>query len=121
MQWPSVISCKNPIFTAKISDDLFLVIDQVFRIFPFFSQIFRVFTVLNVIYDPYNYVFFLTRKTTISEKTSFRTLFLLCSYFRARPTTLLLKILGGTDAWAVPHLKFFGGTVPPVPLGLRPW
>jgi len=73
------------IFTAKISDDLFLVIDQVFRVFFSFSQIFRTFTfasvaavsavvfaviglkrilitVLNVIYDP-----FLTRKTTISE------------------------------------------------------
>ena len=35
--------------------------------------------------------------------------FLLCSYFRAHPTTLLLKILGATDAWAVPHLKFWGG------------
>src|SRR6218665_1622118 len=46
--------------------------------------------------------------------------FSLCSYFHAHPTTLLLKILGGTNAWAVPHLKF-GGTVPPVPLGLRPW
>src|SRR6218665_464048 len=43
--------------------------------------------------------------------------FSLCSYFRAHPTTLLLKILGETDAWAVPHLKF-GGPVPPVPLGL---
>jgi len=52
----------------------FLVIDQVFRIFPFFSHIFCVFTMLNVVYDP-----FLTRKT----------LFLLCLYFRAHPTTLL--------------------------------
>src|SRR6218665_212935 len=51
---------KIPVFTAKISDDLFLVIDQVFRIFPFFSQIFRIFTILNVVYDP-----FLTRKNTI--------------------------------------------------------
>src|SRR6218665_706712 len=25
----------------------------------------------------------------------------------------------GTDAWAVPHLKFWAGTVPLVPLGLR--
>jgi len=34
---------KISIFTAKISDDLFLVIDQVFfRIFSFFSQIFRI-------------------------------------------------------------------------------
>jgi len=45
-------------FTAKISDDLFLVIDQVSRIFPFFFKIFRIFTMLNVVYDP-----FLTRKT----------------------------------------------------------
>src|SRR6218665_4013095 len=36
-----------------------LVIDLVFRIFPFFSQIFRIFTILNVVYDP-----FLTRKTS---------------------------------------------------------
>ena len=44
---------KMSIFTPKISDDLFLVIDQVF-------QIFRIFTVLNVAYDS-----FFTRKTTI--------------------------------------------------------
>ena len=44
--------------------------------------------------------------------------FSLCSYFHAHPTTLLLKILGETNAWAVPHLKFWGA-VPPFPLGLR--
>src|SRR6218665_2414402 len=49
---------KMSIFTPKISDDLFLVIDQVF-------QILRFFTVLNVVYDP-----FFTRETTISEKNS---------------------------------------------------
>ena len=43
---------------TKISDDLFLVIDQVFKILRFF-------TVLNVVYDP-----FFTTKTTISEKNS---------------------------------------------------
>src|SRR6218665_1728003 len=59
--------------------DFFLVIDQVSQIFSFFSQIFRIFLVLNIVYDP-----FLTK-----------TRFLLCSYFRAHPTTLLLKILGG--------------------------
>src|SRR6218665_1167791 len=60
------------IFTPKNSDD-------------------RIFTVLNVVYDP-----FFIRKTTVSEKNSLtRHLFLLCSYFRAHPTTLLLKILGG--------------------------
>src|SRR6218665_2834431 len=99
---------KISTFTAKISDDLF-VIDLVFRIFPFFSQISVPLTRFNVVYDP-----FLTRTTTISEKNSFMTPFLLCSSFRAHPTTLLLKILGGTDAWVVPHLKYIGGSVPPV-------
>src|SRR6218665_686313 len=47
--------------------------------------------------------------------------FLLGSYFQAHPTTLLLKILGRTNAWAVPPPQILGGTVPPVPLGLRPW
>src|SRR6218665_1712438 len=92
----------------------FLVIDQVFRIFPFFSQISRIFvsfTMLNVVYDP-----FLTRTTTISEKNSFMTLFFkkLCSYFRAHPTTLLPKILGGRMHGPSPHLKFFWNR-PPVP------
>jgi len=32
---------KIPIFATKISDDLFLVIDQVFRIFPLFSLNFQ--------------------------------------------------------------------------------
>src|SRR6218665_1078651 len=41
-------------------------------------------------------------------------LFLLCSYFRVHPTKLLLKILGGTDACAVPPTSNFGGAVPPV-------
>src|SRR6218665_868949 len=38
---------KNVHFHGQIFDDLFLVIDQVFRNFPFFSQTFRVFTMLN--------------------------------------------------------------------------
>src|SRR6218665_1921602 len=88
------------IFRVKISDDLFLVIDLVLRILSFFSHIFRMFTMLNVVYDH-----FLTRKTQFS----------LCSCFHAHPTTLLLKILGGTNAWAVPPPQIFGGTVPPVP------
>ena len=40
-------------------------------------------------------------------------LFLLCSYFRAHPTTLLLKIFGGRMHGPVPHLKFFGGPQSP--------
>src|SRR6218665_1012811 len=44
--------------------------------------------------------------------------FLLCSYFRAHPTTLLLKTLGGRMHGPPPQI--FGGTFPPVFLGLRP-
>src|SRR6218665_1982496 len=46
--------------------------------------------------------------------------FLLCSYFRVHPATLLLQILGRRMHGPSPHLKFFWGAVPPVPLGLRP-
>src|SRR6218665_2381894 len=59
---------------------------------------------LNVVYDP-----FLTRKTP------FLTLFILS---RTSDNTTFQNI-GETDAWAVPHLKFWG-TVPLFPLGLRP-
>src|SRR6218665_3777540 len=42
-------------------------------------------------------------------------LFLLCSYFHAHPTTLLLQILGGPMHGPSPHLKFFWGDRPPSP------
>src|SRR6218665_3009035 len=64
------ISGKMSIFRVKISYDLFLVIDLVLRIFPFFSHIFRMFTMLNVVYDH-----FLTRKPP------FFTLFILSRTF----------------------------------------
>ena len=41
-------------------------------------------------------------------------LFLLFSYFRAHPTTLLRKILGERMHWPSPHLKLWGDR-PPVP------
>ena len=72
-------------------------------------QIFRIFIVLNVVYDP-----FFTRKTTISEKNSLMTPFLLCSYFRAHPTTQLLKIFGGRMHGPSPTSNF-GGPSPPGP------
>src|SRR6218665_4012289 len=46
--------------------------------------------------------------------------FSLCSYFHAHPTTLLLKILGETNAWAVPPPQIWGWRPPVFPLGLRP-
>src|SRR6218665_26670 len=93
---------KIYIFRVKISDDLFLVIDLVFRNFPFFSHIFHMFTMLNVVYHP-----FLTRKT------HFFTRFILS---RASDNTTSQNI-GGTNAWAVPPPQTLGG---PSPLGLRP-
>src|SRR6218665_1145769 len=78
-----------------------LVIDQVFLIFSFFFQILRIFTLLNVVNDP-----FFTRKTIISEKNSLTTPFFysLRTFARIRQH-YFSKYLGGTDAWAVPHLK----------------
>src|SRR6218665_107649 len=61
-----IIGKKFPFSRQTIYEDLFLVIDQVFRIFPFFYQIFRIFTMLNIVYDPF-----------LSRKTFFSTLFIL--------------------------------------------
>ena len=56
-------------------------------------------------------------KKEFLNKTSFYTLFIL-SHTSDNTTSLNI---GGTNAWAVPHLKFFGGIVPHSPPGLRPW
>ena len=106
---------KISIVAAKISDDFFLVIDQVFRIFPFFCQIFRIFTMLNVVYDP-----FLTIKTHVSETNSFMTpsFFTLFVLSRASDNTTSQNI-GRDGCMGRPHLKF-GWDRPPAPLGLRP-
>src|SRR6218665_3430554 len=103
-----VFSGKISIFTPKIHDDLFLVIDQVFKILRFI-------TVLNVVHDP-----FFTRKTTISENNSLiRPFFTLFVLPRASDNTTFLNI-GGTNAWAVPHLKFFFEDRPPSHLRSSP-
>jgi len=73
-------------FAAKNSDDLFLVIDQVFRILTGFPNLYFV----GCVHDP-----FLTRKTP------FFTLFILS---RTSDNTTFQNI-GGTNARAVPHLK----------------
>src|SRR6218665_1415260 len=86
----------------------FLIIGQVFLIL-------RIFTVSTVVYDP-----FFTRKSTISEKNSLTPIFLLCSSFRAHPTTLILKILGGPMHRPSPTSNLWGDRPPPVPLSLRP-
>jgi len=70
---------KIPIFTPKISDDLFKVIDHIFQIFPIFSHIFHIFTVC--IYDS-----FFTKNLISENNSSMTPFFLLCSCFRAHPT-----------------------------------
>src|SRR6218665_3128688 len=96
------ISGKISIFRVKISDDLFLVINLVLRIFPFFSLIFRMFTVLNVVYDH-----FLTRKTKLF------TLFMLSR----RPHNPSSQNMGGGGPMhgRSPHLKFWGDRPPSPP------
>src|SRR6218665_980728 len=92
---------KISIFTPKISDDFFLVIDQVF-------QILRFFTLLNVVYD-----LFFTRKTTISEKNSLITpFFYSVRTFACIRQHYFSKYWGGPMHGPSPHLKFWG-TVPP--------
>src|SRR6218665_3856263 len=78
----------------------FLVIDLFLRIFPFFSHIFRMFTMLNVVYDH-----------SLTRKTQFFTLFMLS---RTSDNTTSQNI-GRTNAWAVPHLKFWGDRPPSPP------
>src|SRR6218665_317904 len=100
---------KISIFTPKISDDFFLVIDQVF-------QILRFFTVLKCRIRP-----FLHKKNHYFRKEFLdKTIFYSVSTF-ARIRQNYFSKYWGTNAWAVPPPQIFGGTVPPVPLGLRPW
>src|SRR6218665_1316519 len=82
----------------------FLVIDQVFLILC-------IFTVSTVVYDP-----FFTRKSTISEKNSLTPIFFTLFELSRPSHNTNSQNIGGTNAWAVPHLKFWGGQSP---LGLR--
>src|SRR6218665_2170047 len=91
----------NDVFWGK--NFLFLVIDQIFQIFPFFSQIFPIFAMLNVISDPF-----------FTRKTPFFTLFLLS---RVSENTTSLNI-GEDQCMGRPPPQILGG---PSPLGLRPW
>src|SRR6218665_118276 len=98
------------VFTPKISDDLFLFWHR-----PGFSD----FPVLTVIKCPIRP--FLHRKNhyfikEFLNKTMFFTPFIL-SHTSDNTTSLNI---GGTNAWAVPHLNFFGGRPPPPPPGPPP-
>ena len=99
------------IFTPKNSDDLFLVINQVFFLILTLSfQILCVFIVWNVIYDP-----FFTTKSPISTKNSLTTpIFPLFKLSRPYHNTTSQNI-GGPMHGPSPHLKFFGGRPPSPP------
>src|SRR6218665_3266770 len=103
---------KNSIFSAQFSDDLFLVIDQVFGFplsFPEFSASFAMF---NVAYDP-----FLTRTTAISEK-------FLCDTFYSALAFARIRQHYFSKYWehgciGRPPTSNILGAVPPAPIGLR--
>src|SRR6218665_2525684 len=97
------------IFTPKNSDDLFLVINQVFLILTLSLQILCVFIVSNVIYDP-----FFTTKSPLSKKFLDDTYFSSVQAFAPIPQHYFSNI-GGTNAWAVPPPQILGGPSPPVP------
>src|SRR6218665_2500246 len=101
------------IFTPKNSDDLFLVIGQVFLIF---TSLFR-FSVSLLCQMSYM-TLSSQEKSLFLKKFLDDTYFLLSSCFHAHPTTLLLKILGGPMHGPSPTSNF--GGPPPSPLGLRP-
>src|SRR6218665_708854 len=95
----------------KNSDDLFLSHRPCFPDFPYLFQIFHIFTVCEMsLYDS-----FFTRKTPISEKNFLMTPFLICSHFRAHPTTLLLKIFGVRMHGPSPTSNFEGNRPPSLP------
>ena len=57
---------------------------------------------------------FLTKNLDLMTKSSSLRPFLASSYFPSHPIIVHLKIIGGTNTWAVPHLKVLE-TVPPNP------
>src|SRR6218665_149889 len=102
---------KISIFTPKNSDDLFLVIDQVFLIFTLSFQIIRIFTVQNVVYDP-----FFTRKRTVSEKNSSTTPIFFYSVRAFAPISQnYFSKYWGDQCMGRPPTSSFRGTVPQSP------
>src|SRR6218665_3265701 len=79
-------------------------------LFPDFLYLYYVKCRIRPVYDP-----FLTRKTTISEKNSFMTLFFTLFVLSRASNNTTSQNIGGTDAWAVPHFKFLRGTAPQSP------
>src|SRR6218665_1918147 len=101
------------IFTPKNSDDLFLVIDQVFLILTVSFKRFSV----SLLYQM-SYITLSSQQKALFQLKKFLvdTYFLLSSSFRARPTTLglLLKILGD-QCMGRPPPQIFGEPSPSPP------
>src|SRR6218665_3493744 len=93
---------KISIFAAKISDDLLLVIDHLFQIFPDFP---------DLCYVKCHILSFPHKKNTF--------LYSVHTFTRIRQHYTSLNI-GGTNAWAVPPTSNLGGTSPPAPPVLPP-
>ena len=85
---------------------IFLVIDQVFKIFPFFFQI-------HVVYDP-----FFTRKAQVQKRIPWRHFFYSVRTF-ARVRQHYFSKYWGDGCMGRPPTWHFWGTVPQAPLGLR--
>src|SRR6218665_2072840 len=92
------------VFTAKISDELFLSHWPGFSDFPFLLPDFPYLLLCSMSYMTLSS----QEQPLFQKKNSFMTPFLLCSYFRAHPTTLLLKIFGGRMHG--PSLQSSGGS-----------
>src|SRR6218665_630933 len=108
----TIFSEKCSVFTPKNYDDLFLVIDEVFR----FSLSFSRFSV-SLLCSMSRYITLSSQENHNSRKEFLDdTFFLLCSYFRAHPTTLLLKNIGeGRMHGSSPTSNFWGDRPPSPP------
>ena len=92
-----------------------LVIHKVFRSFPFFSQVFRLFYYVQcrIWSIPH------TNNHYFGKEFLYDTFFYSVRAF-PRIRQHYFSKYWGTNAWAVPHLKFLGETSPQSPLGFRP-
>ena len=104
---------KISILTSKISDDFF-------SHWPYFVYLLSVSTV-NLILCNNIYHRFLAKKPYLRTKHFFMTPFFSQFVLCHASNNTNSRNTKETNAWAVPHLKFFWGTVPPVSLSLRPW
>jgi len=83
--------------------------------FPLIFLIFTLLGVVTTISSQEKHLFPFSRQKFLMTFTFFYSV----HYFRAHPTTLLLKILGGRMHGPSPHLKLWGDR-PPVPPRFRP-